>query len=300
MMGPGEACAGGATGEWPRLAGGPAIQDGAKEQGGFVWQPGQPVRTLVLERPGQALEQPAWGAPHAAAGCDAWGERPQRGTRRPGGGRWSRWGSRRACWRAASGGGVVGPAGEPAARERASVSGGRGKRTRQAAWRKAETRGPVASARPTATGWLLNRVRRVGPHAAMASGVCTRGTPCRLAVPAAWRQRAGGASAQSRPRKAAQVSWDGCVRRPRPAGVSVARPGTGALPCGAGMRGSRGRGSPCGGVDERPRPRGGEARCVSLACYGWPIRPPWRHVPAFPASDLPGVDSITESRTVYL
>jgi len=86
MMGPGEACAGGATGEWPRLAGGPAIQDGAKEQGGFVWQPGQPVRTLVLERPGQALEQPAWGAPHAAAGCDAWGERPQRGTRRPGGG----------------------------------------------------------------------------------------------------------------------------------------------------------------------------------------------------------------------
>jgi hypothetical protein len=39
---------------------------------------------------------------------------------------------------------------------------------------------------------------------------------------------------------------------------------------------------------------------VSIACYGLHIRPPWVHVPAFPDSYLPGVDSITESRTVYL
>ena len=39
---------------------------------------------------------------------------------------------------------------------------------------------------------------------------------------------------------------------------------------------------------------------VSLAGYAVDIRPLRVHVPAFPESDLPGVDSITESRTVYL
>jgi hypothetical protein len=39
---------------------------------------------------------------------------------------------------------------------------------------------------------------------------------------------------------------------------------------------------------------------VSIACYGLHIRPPRVHVPAFPDSDLPGVNSITERRTVYL
>ena len=39
---------------------------------------------------------------------------------------------------------------------------------------------------------------------------------------------------------------------------------------------------------------------VSIVCYGLHIRPPRVHVPAFPDSYLPGVDSITESRTVYL
>ena len=39
---------------------------------------------------------------------------------------------------------------------------------------------------------------------------------------------------------------------------------------------------------------------VSLACSALDIRPPRVHVPAFPESYLPGVDSITESRTVYL
>jgi hypothetical protein len=34
--------------------------------------------------------------------------------------------------------------------------------------------------------------------------------------------------------------------------------------------------------------------------FGVPIRPPWVPVPAFPDSSLPGVDRITESRTVYL
>jgi hypothetical protein len=39
---------------------------------------------------------------------------------------------------------------------------------------------------------------------------------------------------------------------------------------------------------------------VSIACDGLHIRPPRVPVPAFPDSDLPGVHSITESRTEYL
>ena len=38
----------------------------------------------------------------------------------------------------------------------------------------------------------------------------------------------------------------------------------------------------------------------SIACYGLHIRPPRVHVPAFSDSYLPGVNNITESRTVYL
>jgi hypothetical protein len=38
----------------------------------------------------------------------------------------------------------------------------------------------------------------------------------------------------------------------------------------------------------------------SIVCFGVHIRPLRVHVPAFPDSDLPGVHSITESRTVYL
>jgi hypothetical protein len=39
---------------------------------------------------------------------------------------------------------------------------------------------------------------------------------------------------------------------------------------------------------------------VRLTGCGVHIRPLRGHVPALPDSDLPGVDSITESRTVYL
>ena len=39
---------------------------------------------------------------------------------------------------------------------------------------------------------------------------------------------------------------------------------------------------------------------VSIACSALDIRPPRVHVPAFPDSYLPGVYSITESRTLYL
>jgi len=38
----------------------------------------------------------------------------------------------------------------------------------------------------------------------------------------------------------------------------------------------------------------------SIVCFGVHTRTPRVHVPAFPDSYLPGVDSITESRTVYL
>jgi hypothetical protein len=39
---------------------------------------------------------------------------------------------------------------------------------------------------------------------------------------------------------------------------------------------------------------------VSITCCGLHIRPPRVQVPAFPDSYLSGVDSITESRRVYL
>jgi hypothetical protein len=66
------------------------------------------------------------------------------------------------------------------------------------------------------------------------------------------------------------------------------------------MRGSRWCGSPCVFVSERQRTRGGEEMFESLACSALDMRPPRVHVPAFPDSYLPGVDSSTESRTVYL
>jgi hypothetical protein len=66
------------------------------------------------------------------------------------------------------------------------------------------------------------------------------------------------------------------------------------------MRGSRWCGRPCVFVSERQRTRGGEEMCVSLAGYAVDMRPLRVHVPAVPESYLPGVDSITESKTVYL
>jgi len=38
----------------------------------------------------------------------------------------------------------------------------------------------------------------------------------------------------------------------------------------------------------------------SVLGFGLPMRHPQVHVPAFPDSSLPGVHSITESRTLYL
>jgi hypothetical protein len=76
--------------------------------------------------------------------------------------------------------------------------------------------------------------------------------------------------------------------------------GTGTLTVCDGMIGSRGHGRPCGVVDERPRTRGGEAMVVSLTGSAVEIRPLRVPVPAFPESDRPGVDRITERRTVYL
>ena len=38
---------------------------------------------------------------------------------------------------------------------------------------------------------------------------------------------------------------------------------------------------------------------VSITCFGVHTRTPRVHVPAFPASYLPGVYSITESRALY-
>ena len=50
----------------------------------------------------------------------------------------------------------------------------------------------------------------------------------------------------------------------------------------------------------RQRTCGCEERFESVRCFGLPMRHPRVHVPAFPDSYLPGVHSITESRTLYL
>jgi hypothetical protein len=77
-------------------------------------------------------------------------------------------------------------------------------------------------------------------------------------------------------------------------------PGTCRLAFGAGILESRSRGRRGVFVADRQRTRGGDERFVSIAGDGLPSRRPRVHVPAFPDSDLPGVNSITENRTVYL
>ena len=67
-----------------------------------------------------------------------------------------------------------------------------------------------------------------------------------------------------------------------------------------GIRGSRWRDRPGVFVDERQRTRGVEGMCESIVCFGLDTRTLRVHVPAVPDSYLPGVHSITESRTVYL
>jgi hypothetical protein len=113
--------------------------------------------------------------------------------------------------------------GVKASRSRANVSGLLGKRTRKSYVRRAKTRGPWWSARQIATGWRCERVRSVVTHASIASGVCASCKHSRLAVPAAWRQIAWLASAQSSPTKAAQGLCDVGVRRHLLGCVSVAR-----------------------------------------------------------------------------
>jgi hypothetical protein len=76
-------------------------------------------------------------------------------------------------------------------------------------------------------------------------------------------------------------------------------PGTGLRALCEGMRESRWCGRLCVFVDARKRTGGCEDMFESIACFGLPMRHPRVHVPAFPDSYLPGVDSITE-RTVYL
>jgi len=66
------------------------------------------------------------------------------------------------------------------------------------------------------------------------------------------------------------------------------------------MRESRGGGRLCVCVDERKRTYGCEDMFESVMGFGWHSRHPQVHVPAFPDSYLPGVHSITESRTLYL
>ena len=69
---------GGAAGELHGVEGWPAAENVAEDGGVFLLQPVQHVRERVLQGPGEAVGDPDGVADHAAAGCDAWGERPHR------------------------------------------------------------------------------------------------------------------------------------------------------------------------------------------------------------------------------
>jgi hypothetical protein len=97
------------------------------------------------------------------------------------------------------------------------------------------------------------------------------------------------------PRRRRRVAaW---VRAPRVVPVGQ---GTGGRARCAGLRERRwcGRRGVC--VDARTRTGGCEERCASVMGFGVLMRHPQGHVPAFPDSSLPGVHSITKSRTLYL
>jgi hypothetical protein len=111
MMVPEKAFEGGATGELHRLQGWPATQDVAKDRGIFVRKPLQHVWARVLARPGQAMGHPDFVAHHAAAVCDALGERPHRGALRRAGVQLVAMGQQQCELECGIGGVVCGPAG---------------------------------------------------------------------------------------------------------------------------------------------------------------------------------------------
>ena len=256
---------------------------------GLGRQPFQDVRAGGLQRPGEAVRHAPVVAPPrrrrgATRGASArsaalWGAR---------GWRLSRCFSQRSSCRAASVGAAVAWLGGQAARAGARVPGWTGHRTRKAYGRQAETSGPWLRARPTATGRPVPRSWRARAPASLASGWWSRGRHAPGAESAACPQTSCWASAQAMPTKAANAS---CGRRCRCYLLRCARGVAG--PCvwafGAGMLGSRWRGSPCVGVTERTRTRGSEGMGTSLRCFGLDTRTLRGHVPALTESDLPAV-----------
>ena len=200
------------------------------------------MRHVVLAGPRAPRREAPVVAHAAAAMVDAWGEGAQR---------WALGCQRRelrarvapAVALARSGGGIgLGMAGCDGGTVACEREGSAGKRPRPSYVRRAETRGPVCSARPRAMGCPWTRWRQGRPHASLGAGVWTRTLHARVSAPAAGRPTSWLASAQSRPTHAATASRGRRVLEHRLQGRHERAAGPCELTCGDGMSGSRWRG----------------------------------------------------------
>ena len=211
-----------------------------------------------------------WSPAQTATRGDEGRKRTQRGALGGEGWRLSRCFSQRSSCRAASVGAAVAWLGGQAARGWGQVPGWTGHRTRKAYGRQAETSGPWLRARPTATGRPVPRSWRARAPASLASGWWSRGRHAPGAESAACPQTSCWASAQAMPTKAANASCRRC--RCYLLSVRVAGPCVWAF--GAGMLGSRWRGSPCVALPNARAPAS-EGMGTSLRCFGLDTRTLW-------------------------
>jgi len=227
----------------------------------------------------RACPRSAWGAMTPAA-CREGRAAVRAGGPRPGGRLWRGWACRlRATARVSAEGAGRGPARHPGARRRRGApGGGRARELRGGRGSACDAWGPP---RRWPRGWARAGSRHVGR------------SPPPGGPHQGWHPLS---RAQQRPPRL-RVRHGACVSSQR---VRAWRAGPGLRPCGEGLRGSRERGRPCVGVDERQHARGGEERGESIGCFGLPMCPPRVHVPACPDNYLPRVHNSTESRTVYL
>ena len=174
VVGAEEALQGGAARELRGFEGRPAAEEVTKDRGIFVLKPLQDLREVVFEGTGEAVGEPHFVADQAAAVFDELREGAHGGALGVEGLELVAMREQEFELEFGIGGVVFGPAGGEGFAVPARVSGLTGKSTRKSYLRKAETMGPLLSSRQTATGWPLNRVRRVLTHASMASGWCSR------------------------------------------------------------------------------------------------------------------------------
>jgi hypothetical protein len=163
---------GGSTGEWYRLEGRPATQEGAEERGVFVLTPVQHLRERVLAGPGQAVGDPAGVADHVTTVCDELSEGAPRGALRLERLQRVALGEPQCALAGGVGGVVCGAAGGEGVAVPRQPQGSERAEDQKVILAPGGDPGALLSARQRATGGPLHRVRSVVPPASMAAGVC--------------------------------------------------------------------------------------------------------------------------------